>query len=173
MDEPRWDVVDRGAHRRNQGRAPRVPDADLERDGVVRRLRAADGPRLRAPRPHVAGDPRGALDRLSPAGAAGRPGENGQALRPHVAGARGRRPRASVGGGRVLDRALLANRSGRLARHPEVLRVAVSPGREAPHRGAVPLDLREQRARPAASRGEGEADADSRLEPVAVGQPGV
>ena len=36
-----------------------MPDADLERDRLVRRLRPADGPRLRAPRPHEPGDPRG------------------------------------------------------------------------------------------------------------------
>ena len=72
VDEPRRHVVDRGADGRDEGRAPRVPDADVERDGVVRRLRAADGPRLRAPRPHVAGDARRALDRLPPAGAARR-----------------------------------------------------------------------------------------------------
>ena len=70
VDQSRRHVVDRDADRRGQGRAARVPDADLERDGVVRGLRAADGPRLRAPRPHVAGDARRALDRLPPAGAA-------------------------------------------------------------------------------------------------------
>jgi anaerobic selenocysteine-containing dehydrogenase len=37
-------------------------------------------------------------------------------------------PRRGVGGGRVLDRALLADRPGRLARHPQVLRVALPRG---------------------------------------------
>ena len=72
VDESRRDVVDRGAHRRDESGAPRVPDADLERDGVVRGLRAADGARLGAPRPHVAGDARRALDRLPSARAARR-----------------------------------------------------------------------------------------------------
>ena len=136
-----------------------MPDADLERDGVVRGLRAADGARLGAPRPHVAGDARRAVDRLPPARVARRARANGQALRSHLAGARGGRHRAGLGGGRVLDRALLADRPRRLARHPEVLRVAVSPGREAQNRGAVPVDVREQRARASGSRREGAADA--------------
>ena len=91
-------VVDRDADRRDQGRAPRVPHPDLERDGVVRRLRAADGARLRAPRPHVAGDPRRALDRLPPAGAARGPGS----ARASASTARGRptRRRASGRSGR-------------------------------------------------------------------------
>ena len=63
-------VVDRDADRRGEGGAARLPHADLERDRVVRRLRAADGARLRAPRPHEPGDARRALDRLPPAGAA-------------------------------------------------------------------------------------------------------
>ena len=70
VDQSRRAVVGGDAHRRGQSRAPRLPHADLERDGLVRRLRPADGPRLRAPRPHVAGNARGALDRLPPAGAA-------------------------------------------------------------------------------------------------------
>src|SRR5256712_287842 len=42
----------------------------MERNGVVRRFRPADGACLGAPRPHVAGDPRGPLDRFPPARAA-------------------------------------------------------------------------------------------------------
>ena len=152
VDQSGRHVVDRDADRRGQGGAARLPHAHVERDRVVRRLRAADGPRLRAPRPHEPGDPRRALDRLPPAGAAGGAREAGPALRPHLAGARGGGARAGVGGGRVLDRAVVAHRSGRRARDPQVLRVALSPRREAAHRGVLPLDLRAQRARPARGR---------------------
>ena len=48
-----------------------------------------------------------------------------------------RRARPGVGGGRVLDRAVVAHRSRRQPRHPQVLRVALPPRREAPHRGAA------------------------------------
>ena len=41
-----------------QDRSPRLPHPDLERDRVVRRLRAPDGARLRASRPHEPGDAR-------------------------------------------------------------------------------------------------------------------
>ena len=61
---PERAVVGGDAHGRGEGRASRLPHADLERDGRVRGLRAADGPCLRAPRPHVPGDTRRALDRL-------------------------------------------------------------------------------------------------------------
>ena len=77
---PDGHVVDRDAHRRGEDRAPRLPHADLERDRVVRRLRPADGPCLRAPRPHVAGDARRALDRLPPAG----PARGAASARPRV-----------------------------------------------------------------------------------------
>ena len=66
--------------RRGEGRPARRAHADLERDGAVRRLRAADGPRRRAPRHQEPGDARRALDRLPPAGAARRaraPGRDG------------------------------------------------------------------------------------------------
>ena len=43
VDEPRWPLVDGDADRRGQGRAPRVSHAGVERDGLVRRLRAAHG----------------------------------------------------------------------------------------------------------------------------------
>ena len=131
VDQPRRHVVDRDADGRGEGRAPRLPHADLERDGVVRRLRAADGARLRAPRPHEPGDARRALDRLPPARAAGGARAPGQELRLDLAGPRGGRARAGVGGGRVLDRAVVADRSRRRARHPQVLRVAVPARREA------------------------------------------
>ena len=74
----------------------------------------------------------GALDRLPPARAArGARARRAQAFEwtwqaHEAAGRRG------VGGGRVLDRALVAHRPRRLARHPQVLRVAVPARREAP-----------------------------------------
>ena len=75
--------------------------------------------------------------------------QQGKTLRLDLAGARGGRARAGVGGGRVLDRAVLAHRPRRRARHPQVLRVALPARREAAHRRVLPLDLREQRARAA------------------------
>ena len=146
-------------HDEAEGGAPRLPHADLERDGLVRRLRPADGPRLRAPRPHVAGNARRALDRLPPAGAARGAAAAGPRVRVDVAGARGGGHRPGVGGGRALDRAVVAHRSRRQPRHPQVLRVALPPRREAPDRGAVPVDLRALRARPARGRAEGGAHA--------------
>src|SRR3989442_11764800 len=85
----------------------------MEGNGVVRRLCLADGARLRAPRPHVARDPRGAVDRLPTARAPRRPREDGRAVRPHLAGSRSGGGRAGLGGGRVLDRAVVAGRFGR------------------------------------------------------------
>ena len=70
-------------------------------------------------------------------------GADGPAGRVHLRGQPGR----GLGGGRVLDRGLLARRSGRLAGHPPVLRVALPPRREDPPRGVLPLDVRELRAR--------------------------
>ena len=134
---------------------PRVPDADLERDRVVRRLRPADGPRLRAARPHEPGDPRGALDRLPAAGAAGRPRARGQAVRHDVGGARRGRAGRGVGGGRVLDRAVLADRPRRGARDPEVVRVAVPARREADRGRLLRLDVRALGAGAAGGRGAG------------------
>ena len=83
----------------------------------------------------------------------------GPRVRVDVAGARGGGHRPGVGGGRALDRAVVAHRSRRQPRHPQVLRVALSPRREAPDRGAVPVDLRALRARPARGRAEGGAHA--------------
>ena len=50
---------------------PRRADADVERDGLLRRLRAADGPRLRAARHPLLREVRRPVDRLPPTGAAG------------------------------------------------------------------------------------------------------
>src|SRR5207247_10432003 len=112
---------DRGAARRGDDRGPRASVAGVERDGVVRRLRAADGPRLRASRSHVAGDSRGTLDRLPSAGAPGGAREARPDVRPHVAGARGGRAWSNLGGGRVMDRALMAHRSGWFARDSKIV----------------------------------------------------
>ena len=67
--------------------------------------------------------------------------------------------RRGVGGSRVLDRAVLEDRSRRLARHPQVLRVAVPARREDHGRRVLRLDLRELGARPAGGRSEGKPDA--------------
>ena len=156
VDQPRRDVVDRDADGRGQGRAPRLPHAGVERDGVVRRLRAADGPRLRAPRPHVAGDARRALDRLPPARAARR----ARAARPDASispGRRTRRPGSARCGRRTS--------SGSSCRGGSIPTAALgirkyfeSPyraGREAAHRGVLSLDVREQRAGAAGGRRSG------------------
>ena len=67
--------------------------------------------------------------------------------------------RRSLGRDRVLDRALVEDRSGRLARHPQVLRVAVPARRKDHGRRVLRLDLRELGPRPAGSRGEGRPHA--------------
>ena len=61
------------------------------------------------------GNPGGALDRLSPADLARRSGEAGQEIQYDLRSARSRRHRPGVGRRRVLDRAILARRSRRLA----------------------------------------------------------
>ena len=66
---------------RVEDRHARRAHADLERDGVVRRLRPADGPRHRAARHDEPGNARGPLARLPPAGRARRDGKAGQARR--------------------------------------------------------------------------------------------
>ena len=102
-----------------RGRAARRAHPDLVGDRVVGGLRAADGARARAPRHPLLRDPRGPLARLPPAGAARGDGAAGPAGRVHLRGQPGR----GLGGGRVLDRGLLARRPRRLARHPALLRV--------------------------------------------------
>ena len=67
----------------------------MERDRMVRRLRAADGIQFRATRPDEPGDPRQQVDRIPPAGIACFPGETGQEVRLHLSG----QPRRSLGGG--------------------------------------------------------------------------
>ena len=75
----------------------------------------------------------------------GRHGEAGHGVRRHPR----HQPRRGVGGERVLVRAVVADRPGRLARHPPLLRVAVPAGREGHRRRVLPLGLREPGARPA------------------------
>ena len=73
LDEPRRLLLDRGAHRRGADRPARRADADLERDRLLRRLRAAGRARLRAPRSPLLRAVRRPVDRLPPARAARRP----------------------------------------------------------------------------------------------------
>ena len=70
LDQSRRLHVDGSAARRVEDRPAHRADADLERDGVVRRLRAADGARHRAARHDEPGDARRPLARLPPAGQA-------------------------------------------------------------------------------------------------------
>ena len=160
VDQSRRAVVGGDADRRGEGGAPRVPHADLERDGLVRRLRPADGPCLRAPRPHVAGNARRALDRLPPAGAA----RGAAAARAASSSGRGRRTRrrASARCGRRTS----SGSSCRGASIPTAASASAStssrrtgPGEKLRDRGAVPVDLRALRARPARGRAEGGAHA--------------
>ena len=138
----------------SQGRLPRRADADLVGDGRVRRLRAPDGPRDRAARHPLLRDARRQVARLPAAGAPGRHGEAGDPVHRHPR----RQPGRGLGGERVLVRAVVADRPGRIAGHPAVLRVAVRPGREDDGRRVLPLRLREQRARPAGEGGGAGAD---------------
>ncbi len=128
---------------------PRGAHPDVERVGVVCRLRAADGPRGGAARPDEPGDARGAVDRLPPAGASRRPRKARPTGALHARG----QPRRGLGRERVVDRAFRAHGPGRLPRHPRALPEPL-PARRAYHgRGVLPLDLREQRARPARGGG--------------------
>ena len=89
-------------------RAARRPHADLERDGLLRRLRPADGPRLGAPRRPLLRAVRRPVDRLPPAGAARRARASWARRSTDT---RAGQPRRGLGGERVLDRAVLADRS--------------------------------------------------------------
>ena len=108
-----------------------------------------DGPRRRAPRHPEPGDAVRALGELPPARAARRPRAHGRDLPLHLRGQPGR----GLGRGRVLDRALLADRSRRRAGDPPLLRVALRGGGEADRPRVLPVDLRELGARPARGRG--------------------
>ena len=88
-----------------------------------------------------------------------RAGKAGQEIQHDLRGARSRRHRPGLGGRRVLDRALVAHRSRRLARHSQTFRVALRARQEDDGRRLLSLDLREQRAGPAGSGGEGGFEA--------------
>ncbi len=149
VDQPRRVQLARGAHRRVAGRVPRRTHADLVGDRDLRRLRAADGPQHRAARHPVLRAVRRQVARLPPARHPGGDGEDGASRLglPRV------EPGPGVGGERVLVRPLVADRPRRVARHPQVLRVAVPAGREGHRRRVLPLGLREQRPRPAEGGG--------------------
>ncbi len=119
VDQPRRLLVDGNAHRRSESRAPRRADAHVERDSLVRRLHPAHGSRHRAPRHDEPGNACGPVARISTACVAGRARE---ARRDHQCDVRSE-PRRSVGRERVLGRAHLADRSGRIARHSQAFRV--------------------------------------------------
>ena len=135
LDEPRRLLVDRDADRRGADRPARRADADLERDRLPRRLRAAGRARLRAPRSALVRAVRRPVDRLPPARAARGPRTARAAGGGHPGGESGR----GLGGERALDRALLADRSRRLARHSALVRVRGAAGREAHRRRVLPL----------------------------------
>ena len=118
----------RGADRRRQGRLPRRADADVvgDRDWfadyVLPMGHATERHDTHSYETHAGRwlgfrQPvlRVAMEKL------------GTAVRRHAV--RGQ-PGRGVGGERVLDRAVVAHRPRRLARHPHVLRVAVPAGRE-------------------------------------------
>src|SRR2546427_11855673 len=113
----------------------------MERNGVVRRFRPADGARLGAARPHVAGDPRGPLDRFPPARAARDARAAGPDVLLHLASSRGGGDRTGVGGGRVLDLAIGEGRTRREARGGGGLWVSRTNGPPNTGPGAVPHDL--------------------------------
>ncbi len=127
VDQPRRAVLDGGAHRRDQGRLLRGADPDLERVRLLRRLRAADGPRPRTARHALLRAVRRAVDRLPAAGAARGPRAARRAGHRHPPGQPGR----GVGGERVVDRAVLADRPGRLDGHQALPRVPGPARREA------------------------------------------
>ena len=130
VDQSRRHELDRNAVRRKQSRAPRLSHADVERDSVVRRLCPADGSRVGAPRSDEPGNSSGALDRFSPADFARRVGKGRQEIQHDLRGARSGRHRTGLGRRRVLDRALVAGRPGRLAGYSQTFRVALRAGQE-------------------------------------------
>ena len=110
-------------HRRGQGPVPRRAHPDVVRDGVVRRLRAADGRRRRnvttshSYETHAGrwiGFRQSVLRRYAELKTASTVGP--ERPQPRVQPGRG------VGGERVLDRPVLADRPRRFARHPPVVR---------------------------------------------------
>ena len=149
LDQPRRVHLDRGAHRREPGRPARRADADLVGDGDVRRLRAArwatapsGTTRSRTSSTAASGSASGSRCGGSRWSGSGRP----------VDDTRDANPGRGLGGERVLVRAVLADRPGRLARHPQVLRGAGPPRREGDRRRLLRLGLRQPGARAARRR---------------------
>ena len=70
-----------------------------------------------------------------------------------------RQPRRRVGGERVLDRAVVADRPGRLDGHPAALRVPVPTRREDHRQRLLSVHLRERRSGTAGEGGRGGPDA--------------
>ena len=132
VDEPRRLLVDGGAAGQGEDRPARRADADVERDGVVRRLHPADGPRHRAPRHDEPGDARRAVARIPAAGAARRAREARRADHGHPRG----EPRRGVGRERVLGRAQLEDRSRRR-------RSASASSSSRPYRPGQPITMDE------------------------------
>ena len=91
---------------------------------VLGGLRAADGSRPRAARSHEPGDERGSVDRLPAAGPAGFP-RSGRRDVPRQPRGQSRR---RLGGGRVLDRPLVADRPRRVDGNPALVRVPYRAG---------------------------------------------
>ena len=161
LDEPGRLHVDGGAARHRQDRMPCGAHPHLERVGVVRRLRAADGNRIGAPRRRQLRDPQRPLDRLSPAR---RPTTPGAGRRDHPAHLRGQ-PGRGLGGAGVLHRPVVADRPRRFVGHPLPVRERPESGHAA-HARRVLLDaVRGFGSRPARG-GRG-----SRHHPVGVHAP--
>ena len=148
--------VDGGAPGRIEDRDAHRAHADLERDGVVRRLRAADGTRHRTARHDEPGDARRALARVPPAGQARRARKEGHSRSAHT---------YEANPGEVWEESEFwialswkIDPDG-VARHPEVLRIALPARREDHRRRVLRLDVRELGARPARGCREGRPDA--------------
>ena len=124
LDQPRRLLVDRGADRRGAVGLHVALTPTWSETAYFADYMLPMGHRLRAPRPPLLRDARRAVARLPPARAARGARAARRARRRHAR----REPGRGVGGERVLDRALLADRSRRRAGHPQVLRVRRRPG---------------------------------------------
>ena len=147
--------MDRGAERSREDRSPRRPHAHLERVGLLRRLRTSHGTRLGASRPPLLRDARRSVARIPAARAQdGARADGREGRRPPA-----HEPRRSLGGERVLARAVVAHRSRWEPRNSGVRRVREESGRAAHHRRVLRLDLRE--LCPRAARGGGARRPDA------------
>src|SRR5205823_5148961 len=86
LDLPGWILVDRDAAGRGKTRPACRADSNLERDGLVRGLRLADGLQLRAARLNEPGDSLWQMDWLPSAGAAGSERKAWREIRLHLSG---------------------------------------------------------------------------------------